>query len=55
MFDCLAASLNIALKWLFVFDQDHLHADKKFSSNILFYEQMFARLAIPYACCVQKG
>ena len=40
MFDRLAASLNIAFKWLPMFD-----LDQTFSSNILLHEQMFDRLA----------
>ena len=40
MFDRLAASLNIAFKWLPMFA-----LDQTFSSNILLHEQMFDRLA----------
>ena len=40
MFDRLAISLNIAFKWLPMFD-----LDQTFSSNILLHEQMFDRLA----------
>ena len=40
MFDRLATSLNIAFKWLPMFD-----LDQTFSSNILLHEQMFGRLA----------
>ena len=47
MFDRLAASLNIAFKWLSMFD-----LDQTFSSNILLHEQMFDRFATP--CCVQR-
>ena len=36
MFDRLAASLNIAFKWLPMFD-----LDQTFSLNILLHEQMF--------------
>ena len=39
MFDHLAASLNIAFKWLPMFD-----LDQTFSSNILLHEQMFDHL-----------
>ena len=39
MCDRLAASLNIAFKWLPMFD-----LDQKVSSNILLHEQMFDRL-----------
>ena len=39
MFDRLAASLNIAFKWLPMFD-----IDQTFSSNTLLQEQMFDRL-----------
>ena len=41
MFGRLAASLNIAFKWLRMFD-----LDQTFSSNISLNEQMFDRLAI---------
>ena len=40
MFERLAASLNIAFKWLPMFD-----LDQTFSSNIFHHEQMFDRLA----------
>ena len=40
MFDRLAASLDIAFKWLPMFD-----LDQTFSSNILLHEQIFDRLA----------
>ena len=40
MFDRLAASLDIAFKWIPMFD-----LNQTLSSNILFYEQMFDRLA----------
>ena len=40
MFGRLVASLNIAFKWLPMFD-----LDQTFSSNILLHERMFDRLA----------
>ena len=40
MFDRLAASLNIAFKWLLIFD-----LDQTFSSKILLHERMFKCLA----------
>ena len=50
MFECLAASLNIAFKWLPMFD---LH--QTFSSNILLHEQMFDRLAASANKAMQAG